>query len=118
MFDSIRSQIQQNQLKNAFLKTMDNNTGNDLAAHREINRLASGMTDSEILSAFSSAKSHAREENSKKNGIFDRNDPYQNVDSLSANLGGASALNANDWMNLFPAVPQGIWGLLAGLQRF
>ncbi len=46
--------------------------------------------------------------------FFDRNDPYKNVDSASANAAVAGAFGANDWMNRFPCVPPGLWQMLGG----
>ncbi|MEL7367485.1 MAG: hypothetical protein AAFN74_01140 [Myxococcota bacterium] len=106
--------IKHNMLKNAFLKLMDNNPGNDFQANMRIAQLASTMSDSQINAAYGAAHSHATKENSKKNGIFDRKDPYKNVNSFRAQMGHMSALQSNDWMNAFPLVPQQLWMLLRG----
>ena len=96
------------QLKNAFLKTMDNNRGNDGRAHRDIARLASGMSTGQIEMAYRSAQSEACRENSKKgNGIFS---PYKNVGSCSDISGYQTAHRANDWMAMYPGVPHSVWG--------
>lgn len=101
-------------LKSAFLKTMDNDRGNDFAAHQQISMLASTMTDAEINAAYAQARNHANHKNSKKNGIGDTKDPYKNVNSASAHQAQFTGLQANNWMHMFPLVPPSLWGVLHG----
>lgn len=112
------SQARSEALKGAFLKTMDNDQGNDWLANQQIAHLASTMTDAEINQAYAAARDEASQENSKKNGLFDRKDPYKNIDSQSAQAAAAGAMQANDWMNMFPCVPPQLWGLMASFRGF
>ena len=112
-------------LKSAFLKTMDNNVGNDWRANADIMRLSSTMTDAQINAAYGAAHSHATKQNSKKNGLFDRKDPYKNVNSLSSKLSHMGALRSNDWMRMmprFPRIPPMLWNFLGncgcGMHRY
>lgn len=111
------SKAQSDALKGAFLKTMDNDRSNDFQANQQIAHLASTMTDAEINQAYAAARDEATQENSKKNGLFDRNDPYKNMDSQSAQAAATGAFQANDWMNLFPFVPQQLLSFLSNFHN-
>ena len=108
------NQLKHNALKNAFLKTMDNNTNNDWRANADIARLSATMTDAQINAAYGAAHKHATKKNSKKNGFMDRKDPYKNVNSMSSRMSHMGALQQNNWMDMFPMVPPGLWGMLRG----
>ena len=110
----LNNQMKFNALKSAFLKTMDNNKGNDWRANMEIARLSSTMSDAQINAAYGAAHQHASKKNAKKNGFRDRNDPYKNINSASSQASHMGALRSNDWMNRFPLVPQQLWGMLYG----
>ena len=106
--------IKHEALKKAFLKTMDNKPGNDVRANMEIANLSLTMTDQQINAAYADAHRHATKKNSKKNGLFDRKDPYKNINSPASKQAHAGALRANDWMNTFPWVPYPMWPMLHG----
>lgn len=110
--------LQHDALKQAFLQTMDNDRGNDYEANARIAQLSSTMTDSQINAAYAAARDEATEQNSKKNGFLDRNDPYKNIDSESARQAQFGALQSNDWMNMYPCVPPSLWGVLRGCGCF
>ena len=108
-----RGMIKEFQLQSAFLKLMDNNPSNDWQANARIAQLSSTMTDAQINRAYGRAHQQASSANNKRKGSW--NDPYKNLNSVQAQMGHYGALRSNDWMNSFPIVPPGIWGLLQGV---
>ncbi len=96
------TKAQHNDLKKAFLKTMDNKRGNDFSANQDIQRLAATMSDSEINTAFAAARDEAKENNSKKKAFGGKK--YKNVDSNTAFQARNNADQANNWQNFFPGL--------------